>query len=235
MHIKTIVCLANSRKPPSGRCIAGKEYSGSKLGQWIRPVSSRSSKEISEEERRYENGRRAQIFDIIDIPLKHPEPHYHQTENYRIDEEYYWVRRGRVNWKQIQSLVDQYDQNFWTRGENTLHGHNDKIPESQAHLMQSSLKLIIPNQLKLHVFSEPGFEGRPSRKRVRAKFQYHDLEYELSVTDPEIEEMYLAKSEQYYSIPDALLCISLAEVWNGYAFRLAASIITPDRCEGYNE
>ena len=142
------------------------------------------------------------------------------------------MKRGRANWRLIQSPVDQYDQNFWIRGENTLYGCNDKVPEFQAHSMQSSLKLIIPSQLKLHVLSEPGFEERPSRKRVRAKFRYHDADYELSVTDPEVEEMYLSRPEQYYPINDALICISLAEVWNGYAFRLAASIITPDRCEG---
>ncbi len=32
---KQIVCLANSRKPPSGRCIAGREYSGGHPGPWI--------------------------------------------------------------------------------------------------------------------------------------------------------------------------------------------------------
>lgn len=232
MYTKTIICLANSRKPPSGRCIAGKEYDGSKPGLWIRPVSSRPSREISEEERRYKNGKRAQIFDIIDIPLKCHEPLFHQTENHQIDEDYYWMQRGRADWKKIQSLVDSYDQNFWIRGENTLYGYNDKIPELHTLSIQSSLKLIFPSQLELHVLSEPGFEGRPSRKRVRAKFRYHDFDYELSVTDPEIEEIYLSKPEQYYNISDALICISLAEVWNGYAFRLAASIITPNRCKG---
>jgi len=51
-----IVCLANSRKI-SGRCIAGKKISENK---WMRPVSNRESEEISEEERRYENGQMPQ-------------------------------------------------------------------------------------------------------------------------------------------------------------------------------
>ena len=41
-----IVCLANSRKI-SGRCIAGKIISEKR---WIRPISSRDSEEISEED-----------------------------------------------------------------------------------------------------------------------------------------------------------------------------------------
>jgi hypothetical protein len=35
-YTKTIVCLANSRKPPSGRCIAGREVTQTGFGNWIR-------------------------------------------------------------------------------------------------------------------------------------------------------------------------------------------------------
>jgi len=36
---KTLVCLANSRKP-SGHCIAGKDLSEQAQGNWVRPVSA---------------------------------------------------------------------------------------------------------------------------------------------------------------------------------------------------
>ena len=47
---KTIVCLANSFKPPRRRCLAGREVLSSGYGCWIRPVSDRAPAEVSPSE-----------------------------------------------------------------------------------------------------------------------------------------------------------------------------------------
>jgi hypothetical protein len=81
------------------------------------------------------------------------------------------------------------------------------------------------------VRSESGYERNPSRRRVRAQFEVADESYLLSVTDPEIEEQYLQTGLGTYELVDAALCVSLAEEWNGFAFRVVASIITSKRCK----
>lgn len=231
MYERTIICLANSRKPPSGRCIAGKELEGPRAGQWVRPVSSRPTREVSEEERRYETGSKAKLLDIVSVPLGQHSPVGHQTENHVLEDDYYWTKEGTATWAQVRALIDPYDSSFWIPAEHTRYGLNDKVSELVATGIQSSLKLIVPKDLQIQVLSEEGFEGRPPRKRVRAHFDYHHQTYKLSVTDPEMEDIYLPKPVGYYPVQTAILCISLAEPWNGYAFRLVASVITPEQCE----
>jgi len=231
MFTRKIICLANSRKPPSGRCIAGKELDGPSDGQWIRPVSSRPSKEVSEEERRYETGSKAQKLDIIRVPLQSPSPVGHQSENYVLADDYYWAKEGKATWEQVQSLIDPYEANFWVQAASTFHGLNDKVSEILASSIHTSLKLIVPEDFEIRVLVEEGYEGRPSRRRVRGNFDYCGKTYRLSVTDPRVEDEYLAKDVGCYPIETVILCISLAEVWNGYAFRVVASVITPDQFE----
>ncbi len=63
-YTKTVICLANSQKI-SGRCVAGKEVVGGKIGNWVRPVSGRPSGELSEDGRRFEDGRDPILLDVI--------------------------------------------------------------------------------------------------------------------------------------------------------------------------
>lgn len=149
MYQRTIICLANSRKPPSGRCIAGKELGGARAGQWLRPVSARPSREVSEEERRYETGEKAQLLDIVTVPLNSHSPLGHQTENHILAEDYYWTKVGTATWNQVSALIDPFDASFWIQAESTYHGRNDKVSELVAAGIGGSLKLIVPTNLKL--------------------------------------------------------------------------------------
>lgn len=234
MYVKTIICLANSRKPPSGRCIAGKEFEGNKVGKWLRPVSSRAGHEVSEEERRYENGIKAQLLDIVSVPLIQAAPFDHQVENHVLDSKFYWTKTGTANWNQVVSCVDAFDTAFWANSQSTYHGQNDKVAEENAVKMGSSLELISVTDLEVVVHVEDGFQGNPGRRRVRARFTLNHTSYLMSITDPEIEETYLVRGDGNYPVGVAALCVSLVEVWNGFAFRVVASLITPERCAQIN-
>lgn len=235
MYVKKIICLANSRKPPSGRCVAGKEFEGNEIGEWIRPVSARASHEVSEDERRYENGIKAQILDIVSIPLIQADPFCHQVENNVLDNKFYWTKIGTANWGNVISCVDAFDSVFWGNSQSTYHGRNDKVAESYVVNVGSSLKLILVSDLDVIVHIEDGFQGNPGRRRVRARFTFNCTPYVMSITDPEVEEEYLAKCNGQYPIGVAVLCVSLVEIWNGFAFRVVASMITQQRCLKINE
>ena len=223
---KRIVCVANSRKH-SGRCIAGKEVISGGYGSWIRPVSARPSAEVSEEERRYQNGASPQVLDTIDIPMIAAVPHLYQAENFVIDSAYYWTKRGQVVWAELTPLLDN-PPSLWTNGDSTYHGSNDRMRLDVAARHDYSLALIHPAELTVHVVTE-GAEFSNPRRRVRAGFRFHGVYYGLIVTDPVAERAFLARDDGAYPLTDAYLCISLGEAHtDGFCYKLVATVISKD-------
>lgn len=233
MKEKEFICLANSRKPPSGRCIAGKEQ---KSLSWIRPISNRVSEEISDEERRFENGKKADVLDIINIPLIKHSPNLFQTKNYLIAGKYYWKKIGEYPKQKLIKLCD-YPDKLWLNGYQKGYDYlNNCITETDAQSLKSSLYLITPEELTIIVEKEwPGKSY--ARRKVKAQFIYNKINYIIVITDPKIEDKYIIKGDNTYFIKNpknrVFMCISLALPWESssselpkkrYCYKLVATV-----------
>lgn len=221
-YFKTILCLANSRKL-SGRCIAGREIAENALGPWIRPVSNREYQEVSEEERRYEDGRDPKVLDVIGIPLIEPRPHLFQQENWLLDPKFYWHKSDNWSWPRIQAFVEANGP-LWLNQDSSYSGCNDRVSLEKAEQLGSSLRLIHLESLVLRVFC-PGADFGDHKRKVQGRFKHEGVSYHLWVTDPDYEKRYLAEPDGSYELGECLLTISLGEPYKGYAYKLIAAVI----------
>jgi hypothetical protein len=222
-YSKTILCLANSRKT-SGRCIAGRELVNGKLGNWIRPVSAREHAELSEEDRRFENGRDPRVLDIIRIPMLEPKPHGFQIENHLIDARYYWTLEGRATLDQVHAAVDGAGRPLWGNHDSSYSGIHDRVLETSANPADGSLRLIEVGDLEISVAIE-GAEFGNGKRKVRGRFTHGGVRHSLSITDPPVERRYFDGLDGAYPVGGAILCISLGEPYLGNAYKLIAAVI----------
>jgi hypothetical protein len=222
-YAKTIVCLANSYKPPNGRCIAGREVVGNGYGGWIRPVSDRPTAEVSFSEYRYENGESPKLLDIIDVPLLRAVPQNHQVENHVIDATRRWVKRGELRWDELEQLRDR-PASIWTNSDHTNAGHYDCISQAEAATLKNSLLLIKKKNFTVEI----GRNYFTGKKTYRGKFDYKGTHHSFSLTDPVARDAFAAKEEGDYPLEDIYLCISLTEPYDKDArcHKLVAAIIT---------
>jgi hypothetical protein len=219
-YSKTIICLANSRKL-SGRCVAGKEIANQKIGNWIRPVSKRSTGELSHRDRCFSDSKDPCLLDVVTIEMLKPQPDGFQTENDLIDDTYWWTRVRSATHSELRQALDHVDGDLWDNSSSSYNGRNDRIEEEQALVLASSLKLIEVSDLKIEALIEGAEFGNPRRK-VRGEFTLNDVSYRLSVTDPTVESEY---ADGTHDIGRAILCISLGEPYEGYAYKLIAGVI----------
>lgn len=222
-YIERIVCLAASTKF-NHTCIAGKRVrSDGQIGEWVRPVSSADHGELTENEMAYAGGGRPALLDVIDIPMRKPRPVSCQVENHRIDDTQRWRRVGKFPTTRVDDLVDS-PVRLWRNDWESGGGMKDRIPEDVASTLGSSLFLISPNQLRVHV--SPGYEGRS--RRVRARFRYNGDAYNIVVTDPVVIAQYRGElGEHPIAEGSVRLCISLGAVFeqDGCRYKLAAAFV----------
>ena len=222
--ISRIVCLANSRRA-GGRCVAGKELQpDGRPGPWVRPVSSRSSEEVSDLERQYADGSEPRLLDVIEIPFFDPVPSGFQSENRRLDPARRWVKSGRIGWDDLPAWQDA-DAPLWTNGHHSGAGENDRVPVADANRHSDSLRLIRVDQLLVSV-SEP---ARLSSLYpiLRGHFHYNGADYRLRITDADRENGAIDLPYGEYPVGERYLTISLGGAFEGYAYKLIAAIIKP--------
>jgi hypothetical protein len=224
---KTILCLANSRRP-GGTCFAGKEFAGGKTSGWIRPVNATHGGAVSAHDRLYQDRSHADLLDIVKVPLQAAKPHLHHQEDHQIDASLFWQKVGRAKWKNVIEATDVVQGPLWINEDSSFHGQNDKVSAASAAKLPGSLYLIEPVDLDLVVGWESAYQA-PNVRRVRATFFHNKIHYNFVVTDEPVEALYFGKGDGTYRIEDVRLCVSLAEVLHGNATKLVAAVITPDR------
>jgi hypothetical protein len=227
MVSKRIVLLANSRKH-AGRCLAGREQVAGHFSGWIRPVSSRDGEELSEKERELEDGSDPKVLDVFDVQLLQAKPHACQSENWLIDDRYYWTKVGKLSWLEARALAEN-PPTLWVNNDSTYNGQNDQISQKSAASLTTSICMIHVNSLELHVVV-PGAAFNNPKKRVQARFRFNGADYWLWVTDPQIERVYLAGAPRVEKIGESLITVSLSEPHEKsagvfYQYKLVAALL----------
>lgn len=218
---RTLLVLASSRKNRAF-CVAGREWSQAGLGPWVRPVSSRGQGELSYGEIRMDSSQVARVGDVVMVPFGDAVPDGAQHENQTVLPNRVWKHVGLAGWDMLSALVES-PATLWSNG---WHAQNDRMPEMEAMRFDYSLCLIRLMRLQLSFFKHSN-----GKIKTRATFVHRDEVYCLSVTDPVIEVMGSAHINQTLFLDDVLLCVSLGQAFNGYCYKLAATVITRDRLQ----
>ena len=221
--VKRIVCLANSRMW-GGRCVAGKELLvGGRIGDWVRPVGATEGEGLPPWNRQYSDGSEPQLLDIIEVPLSKKTPAGHQQENWLVEGRRRWVKAGNLPFRSLRNFEDRVD-GLWIDGQSTTSGLNDRFAVDMAVTIRESLRLVKVAKLDLKVW-QPGEHFGDEKRRVYGRIWLSGTEYQLSVTDPEIEQEFLAQPNGYYSIDNCYLTLSLGKPHEGNIYKLIAAVI----------
>lgn len=197
-----VVVLANSVKHGQ-HCVAGKCIS---TGRWIRPVSDDNGTELSHEQAKYQNPYGTfgvKPLQKIRMGFSRHVPLQHQPENYLIDGNL-WTQNYSIAAADLPRHLDE---------PNDLWGEGNRVQHSQITMglynVPQSLYLVKVDDLNLYNNGD----------KRRASFTYNSIDYDLAVTDPKFDETVREQREV-----NDILCISLGEEYQGYCYKLVATI-----------
>lgn len=220
MEYLTFVCLANSRKH-GGKCVAGFDINNH---CWVRPVSDAKTGELKVKDIKYSDEMSPKVLDIIRIPIKQQEPKSYQPENLIVGDGQ-WQKIGALDRKVLDSLCSDADT-IWDNKNPDENRVSLKYIEEQD--WQSSLLLIKVKTLMVR--RKDKITDGEIKERLFAKFTFNGIDYELPVTDPNIEKRFNAKKPGIYPVrsDENYLCISLGEPYMGNCYKLVATILSFD-------
>ncbi len=139
-----------------------------------------------------------------------------------------WTKERTATLHEVRNALDVVDGDLWDNSSSSYNGVRDRVEVSLAEKSRSSLKLIEVDNFQISVDIEGAAFGNAKRK-VRGMFSLNGVQYSLAITDPAVERVYLASNNDAYNVGKAILCISLGEPYQGYAYKLIASVILPTK------
>lgn len=220
MFVQTIVCFANSRKY-GRRCVAGKTWSRTGCGTWVRPVSRDPSRALSPALLAYQDGGQPSVLDIMEVPLDSAMPEGHQQENALINPDQFWTKSGQLRWADVGQWLDT-PRHLWSLNDQSGGMINNRVSTSLA--VYSSLHLISVPLLNIKLVDSP-IPTNPKRRVVVGAFVYHGVSYRLHVTDTDIETQCRAHPRQSLELVNTVLCVSLGNGFRQHYYKLIASVL----------
>lgn len=231
---KHVLVLAHSYKHHPGYCVAGREIRGDgtrySIGPWIRPVSARDGGELYEKEMEVAPGRQPAVLDFVEVPLVRNVKDAVQPEN--------WLMAPQATWRRVNELytlprwgaICESPANLWLEpGERTDRASCEYVRRNPSG--HSLYFIRVPKIRARFDWTQSGAHIRPRR---RAIFQHAGVTYEFNITDPMFIERYRAdlpkegEPARFRDIAPAngcFLCVSLAGEFNGFHYKVVATII----------
>ena len=231
---KEFVILVRSLKHKK-YCVAGREIERVDgrvrlLENWIRPVNPSNEKgAVDEADILYSDRSQPRFLDVIQIQVEDKEDDAIQHENWVLAPGQ-WKKLGRVELHAVLNNLVQDPESLWLGK-----GMSDRITESEyfSRGYEGSMCLVEAEELEIRIFTTKNdFDNKLKRQR-RAIFKYRDVEYNLPITDTDIDKRYFSDFPglgQPVRIikPEASRClvaVSITPEFHGFHYKIVGNII----------
>jgi hypothetical protein len=169
------------------------------------------------------------VLDIVEIPFQRHVPHRYQSENHLIDRSQRWGQRGKASWAQAEAALDGLDEPLWPNQDASWEFRYNRVDPKALAAIDNSLRLIRPQSLRISVGRRGGMFQNANKRIIKAYLSFAGTDYTLQVTDPQIEARFYAGPDRVEDMTGCILCISLSEIFEGYAYKLVAAVIEPPK------